>query len=241
MRKNRNFKWAMLASCLLASLLLAGCASTKVEDREMLVTGSIPKPGTIWVYPFAATASELPAESVLAGHPDLDATPQTAVQIAEGQKLGAQMSTELVIDILNLGMPAAVGTADTKPQVNDIVIRGYLISVKDGNELKRVTIGFGDGASDLKTAVEGFQMTTKGLRKLGSGTIDAGGAKSPGGALGLAVLVATHNPAGLIVSSGMSVYGEKTGSSKVEGRAKQTAAEIADVLKKRFQGQGWIN
>ena len=38
----------------------------------------------------------------------------------------------------------------------------------------------------------------------------------------------------------MKVHGEMSGSSKVEGMAKQTAKEIADVLKKRFQEQGWI-
>ena len=39
----------------------------------------------------------------------------------------------------------------------------------------------------------------------------------------------------------MSIYGEKTGKDTVEGRANQSAKEIADVLKKRFQEQGWIN
>ena len=39
----------------------------------------------------------------------------------------------------------------------------------------------------------------------------------------------------------MHVYGEESGSSKVEGRAKATAKEIADQLKHRFQQQGWIN
>jgi hypothetical protein len=53
-------------------------------------------------------------------------------------------------------------------------------------------------------------------------------------------LIATHNPAGLIISTSMKVYGEKTGSSEIGGRAKQTAKEIADVLKQRFQEQGWI-
>jgi len=38
----------------------------------------------------------------------------------------------------------------------------------------------------------------------------------------------------------MKAYGEASGSSKVEGRAKAAAEEIADVLKKRFQQQGWI-
>ena len=83
-------------------------------------------------------------------------------------------------------------------------------------------------------------MTAQGLRKLGSGTVDAGGGKSPGAALGVVGLIATANPAGLIISSGMKVYGEASGSSKVEGRAKATAKEIADVLKQRFQQEGWI-
>ncbi|MBP1719194.1 MAG: hypothetical protein H6Q43_2632, partial [Deltaproteobacteria bacterium] len=47
-------------------------------------------------------------------------------------------------------------------------------------------------------------------------------------------------PAGLIVGTGVKVYKEKSGSSTVEGRAKETAQEISDVLKKRFQEQGWI-
>ena len=56
----------------------------------------------------------------------------------------------------------------------------------------------------------------------------------------LEIRFATGNPAGLIVSTGMKLYGEETGSSKLEGRAKATAKEIADQLKPRFQEQGWI-
>jgi hypothetical protein len=57
----------------------------------------------------------------------------------------------------------------------------------------------------------------------------------------VAGFLATKNPAGLIISGGMKLHGEESGSSKVEGRAKQTAKEIAEVLKQRFQEQGWIN
>jgi len=93
----------------------------------------------------------------------------------------------------------------------------------------------------LRTAVEGFQVTAQGMRKIGSGTLDSGSGKTPGAAVGLATLLATHNPAGLIISTGVKAYGEKSGKSTVEGRANQTAKEIADVLKKRFQQEGWIN
>ncbi|MCK7497245.1 MAG: hypothetical protein MZW92_45245 [Comamonadaceae bacterium] len=58
--------------------------------------------------------------------------------------------------------------------------------------------------------------------------------------MGAAAFIATANPAGLIISTGMKAYGEMSGKSKVEGRADQTAKEIADVLKERFQEQGWI-
>ena len=236
-----NFKSMSLAACLFAALFAAGCASTSVTDQHQLVTGKLPQPGNIWVYDFAVTAAEVPAESALAGHPDLDATPQTPEQIAEGRKLGSQIATELVAQINQLGMPAEVASPGTKPQLNDLVIRGYFLSIQKGNEAERVAIGFGKGASDLKTVVEGFQMTATGLRKIGSGDVNAGGGKSPGAAVGLAGLIATHNPAGLIISGGMHVYGEESGSSTVEGRAKQTAKEIADQLKVRFQEQGWIN
>ncbi len=236
-----SMKIATFIACLFVLVVITGCASTQVTDRQQLVTGQIPKPGTIWVYDFAATAADVPAESALAGRPDLDTTPPTPEQVAEGRKLGSEVAAELVTDIRTLGMPAQRAGAETKPQINDLVIHGYFLSIQKGNEAERVAIGFGKGESDLKTAVEGFQMTATGLRKIGSGDLNASGAKSPGASLGVIGLIATHNPAGLIISGGMHVYGEESGSAKVEGRAKQTAQEIADQLKIRFQEQGWIN
>jgi hypothetical protein len=139
-----------------------------------------------------------------------------------------------------MGMPAERASIERKLQINDIVIRGYLLSIDKGSADKRVTVGLGSGTSDLKTAVEGHQMTDRGLRKLGSGTVDSDGSKTPGAGVGLASLLVTGNPVGLIVSGGMKVYGEASGSSKIEGRVKQTVNEIADQIRLRFEEQGWI-
>jgi len=234
----KSASMATIAPCLFAMVVAAGCASTNVTNRDELVTGQIPRPDHILVYDFAATDADVPAESALAGQPSAT---QTAEEIATGRKLGAQIAAELVQQIRGMGMPAEQASTGTKLQINDLVIRGYLLSIQEGSTAKRLAIGFGSGASELRTAVEGYQMTAKGLRKLGSGILDAGGNKTPGAALGVVALIATGNPAGLIISSGMKVYGEESGSSKVEGRAKQTAKEIADVLKQRFQEQGWIS
>jgi hypothetical protein len=227
--------------CVLALAVAAGCASTEVKDRHEYMGGKIPRPHHIWVHDFAATPAEVPADSALAGQHSAHATPQTAEEIALGRKVGAEIATALVEEIFNMGMLAKKASSDTKPEVNDLVIRGYLISVDEGDATKRVAIGFGSGASHLTTAVEGFQMTAQGLRKLGSGTVGAGGGKTPGGAVGVAALIVTGNPVGLIVGGGAKAYGEYSGSSKIEGRAKATAKEIAEKMKPKFQEQGWID
>jgi hypothetical protein len=234
-------KISTIVICVFAMIMVAGCASTKVTEREQYATGQFPRPANIWVYDFAATPADVPADSWLADQNVSHDTPQTAEQIATGRQLGSEIAVELVEQIHAMGMPAAKASPGMTPQINDIVIRGYLLSIKEGDAAKRVTVGLGAGASELRTAVEGFQMTAQGMRKLGSGTLDSGSGKTPGAAVGLATLLATHNPAGLIVGTGAKVYGEKSGKSTVEGRAKQTAKEIADVLKKRFQEEGWIN
>src|SRR6185503_7206475 len=138
------------------------------------------------------------------------------------------------------GLPAQRGVAGTPLQANDILIRGYLVSVEKGSTAKRMTIGFGSGGSELTTFVEGFQMTPQGLRKLGSGTLGAEGSKGPGAAVGGAGWLITGSPIGLAVSGGMKLYGEASGSATVEGRAKQTAKELAERIKVRFQEEGWI-
>ena len=237
--KTKNLLKLSLAGCV--SLLLAGCASTKVSNQEELVTGKLPRPAHIWVYDFVAHPGDVPPDSMLAGESNVDTTATAADKIDEGKKLGAEIAKQLAQEIRNLGMPGERAMPSTKPQLNDIVLRGYLLSIKEGSAAKRVIVGFGAGGSELRTLVEGFQVTSQGQRKLGSGTLDSGGNKTPGAALGVASFLATANPAGLIVSSGMKVYGEASGKDTIEGRAKATSKEIADLLKKRFQQQGWIN
>jgi hypothetical protein len=226
---------------LLATLPLGVHASTKVTDRNEIVVGEIPRPAKIWVYDFSATASDVPAESALSGQVATASQPQSADQIAAGRQLGAEIASDLVEDINAMGMTAQRPTADTQPALNDLVIRGHLVSEAQGDEKKRVIVGFGAGESELKVAVEGFQVTANGLRRLGSGDTDSKGGRSPGVGVGLLSDVVTHNPLGLIVSTGMKVHEEKSGSGKLEGRAKDTAKKIADVLEQRFKEQGWID
>jgi hypothetical protein len=60
------------------------------------------------------------------------------------------------------------------------MLPAYVLSFAEGSAAERVGIGFGSGASEVKTVVEGFQMTATGLRKLGSGSVEVGGSTTPG-------------------------------------------------------------
>jgi Domain of unknown function (DUF4410) len=229
-----------ITACLLALVVAAGCASTKVTDRQPVATERLPRPDHILVYDFVATPNDVPAQSALADHASVQRKPQTAEQIATGRRVGAEIATHLVNEIRGMGLPAERASTSTKPQINDILIQGYLLSVQEGSAAERMAIGFGAGASDLRVAVEGYQMTAQGPRKLGSGKVESGGGRGPGGAVPLGVAIATGNPLGLIVTSGIKVYGEASGSSKIDGRADQTAKAIGNQLRPRFQQQGWI-
>ena len=142
--------------------------------------------------------------------------------------------------IEEMGLLALEGSQESLPKPNDLMIIGFLGAVEEGSTAKRLTLGFGSGSAELTTAVEGYQMTNKGPRLLGSGKLDSAGGKTPGLIVPLAVLAATANPIGLIVVGGMKVAGEMSGRSKVEGSAKRTAETIAEQLQIKFKEQGWI-
>ena len=92
----------------------------------------------------------------------------------------------------------------------------------------------------MKAVVTGYRATPQGLRALGSGEVEAGSGKLPGGAVPLVITVATANPLGLAVAGAAKTYGEVSGSETIEGAARRTAREIAEKIQLTAERQGWI-
>ncbi len=82
-------------------------------------------------------------------------------------------------------------------------------SINEGDRTKRVIIGFRRGSGELKTHVEGYLVTQRGNRLLGSRQIDTAGAKKPGLLVPGIVTAVTANPASLVVSSVLNIRGER--------------------------------
>jgi len=219
---------------LVSVLLVSSCVTTSGElapvttgrtlapvatSRELAANEQLPRPNHIWVYDLAPTSSA-------------NASVQT--------EIGREIASGLVSSIRQMGLSAEPGSPTTTMQTTDIVLKGSIVSVDEGSSAERVAIGFGSGGSELKVQVEGYQVTPQGLRRLGGGTGEAAGSKTPGAAFGAVAAIATGNPAGLIISTGMKAYGEASGSSKVEGRTQQIVEEISERLRTRFLQEGWI-
>ena len=229
------------ALCLLALMVAVGCASTEVTKRESKIGAEkLVKADRIYVYPFAATQADIPSWATGAQHLAPPKEPPTPEELEVGRQLGALVAKELVEEIINMGLVAVEGSQQSLPKPNDLMIIGYFGAVEEGSTLKRLTLGFGTGAAELTTAVEGYQMTKTGPRLLGSGQLESGGGKAPGLIVPIAVLAATANPIGLIVMGGVKAEGEISGRTKIEGSAKRTAEAIAEQLEIKFKEHGWI-
>lgn len=227
--------------CVVALMMAVGCASTEVSKRDYkLGKEKIAKPERIYVYPFAATTADIPTWSVSKGRYSESSTPQTPEQLEVGRTLGVLVQKELVTEIQKMGLSALEGGQKTVPRINDIQLIGYFEAAEEGSTLKRLTLGFGSGAAELTTAVEGYQMTSEGPRHLGSAQLQSGGSKMPGLMVPLTIVAVTTNPIGLLVMGSVKAHGELTGRTKLEGAAKRTAEAIAEQLEVRFKEQGWI-
>ncbi len=227
------------ATCLLALVFVAGCTSTDVSDRQRYEGPPLPRPDRIIIHDFTADPADVPANSPFAAQLTA-APPPTPEQDELSRKVGAEIAKDLVADLQGMGLPAVLAEGQPPPQVNDIVIRGYFVSVNAGSATERVLLGFGAGDAEVHAAVEGYQMTAQGLRPLGRGQVRSGGGNMPGMVLPVAVLAATANPIGLIVGGAIKATGEATGETTIEGTARRTADAISAQLREAAQRQGWI-
>lgn len=224
-----------LVACLIAVVVLSGCAWGPVDYPQLGVNQAPHRPTNVFVYNFAATIEDVSVSAPLAAR--LSTRPAlSAQQVAMERQLGAEMSAQLVEAIRAMGLRAEHASPEMTPQVNDIVVRGYLVSIRKAQATQRFAVGLDPEASDFAVAVENFQIMPQGYgRSLGTGSV-TDGERALGAAVG-----AAENPAGHIVASAMKNETEANRSAKIEMWSRNAVAEIADRLKARFQEQGWIN
>jgi hypothetical protein len=228
---------ALLATML---LVLACAPKTRIVGREPYEGEKLPRPDRILVYDFAARAADLPPWSEAAKTYQGREAAATDDEVEVARKLGYQMTKELVSRIDEMGLTVKRSIDPSEPQPGDIALVGFLGSVDEGSGFKRVVLGFGSGAPEITSHLEGYLATEEGFRKLGSGRAQAGKKKTPGAVVPIIVAIVTKNPIGLIVTAPIKITGEMTGRTTLEGAGEQMAEQIAKELEPRFREQGWL-
>jgi len=219
---------------------LSGCGRTSVESVDVKAGGP-PRPQLIVVHDFAVSASAVALDGAI-GARALEAVkgePEVQAHLRIGEEVAKILTESLVKEIGKLGIPTVAAAGPTPVTGPSLQIEGQFLTVDQGNRLRRAVIGFGAGASEVRTMVQVFETTSEGRRLVEDFYTTAKSSRKPGfgpvAGAGAAISTAATSAA---VSSGVGLA--TAHSQTVEGDARNTADEIVKMLKKFFAEQGWI-
>jgi hypothetical protein len=222
----------------------AGCAPTAVQQENM-DTAQLAKPSLILVYDFAVTPQEVELDTGLSAdimqqYKQHKGETRSAQEIKVGHKVADALAEELVKKIRSFGLWAERGFGLPHGNSKDLLIKGQLLSVDEGNRTERVVIGLGAGRTRVQANVQVYEMTPEGKKEVDTlrGTAKSGYKPGMGEMMGLGAL-SGHLLASTLVSGTLSATSEMT-SATVEADAKRLAEKVAADLGKFFVDQGWI-
>src|SRR5262245_29649116 len=225
----------------LAVATIAACARTSVENVSSRAIG-LPKPQLIVVHDFGVSAGDVALDSGVGARLKLmmRETPAAEEELKIGREVARIVTENLVKEISKLGLPAVPATAGSGPVSGPTLsIEGHFVSVDEGNRLRRMVVGFGAGASEVRTLVQVYETTSEGRRLVEDFYTTVKSSLKPGmGPMAGVGAAAGRAASSAALSGGIGIATER--SQGVDGDAKHTAEQITLTLKKFFVEQGWI-
>jgi len=237
-----KIRFGLLTFIMLA--VAAGCAPTKVQQKDMTVT-RLPRPDRILVYDFAVSPDEVKLDTGLSAdimhkYEEHKGTSRTAEEIKVGHKVADALAEELVKKIRSYGLMAerAFGLPSGKGKI--LMVKGQLLSIDEGNRTERVAIGLGAGRTSVQANVQVYELTAQGMQQVDTlrGTAKSGGKPGMAEMMGVGA-IAGHLLASTVVSGALAGGTEMT-SATVEADGKRLAENIAQDLGQFFIDQAWI-
>ena len=166
-------------------------------------------------------------------------TPEAEEELRIAQEVARIVTENLVKEIRKLGIPAVPASAASPVAGPTLSVEGQFLSIDQGNRTRRMIVGFGAGASEVRTLIQVYQVTNEGRRLVEDFYTTVKSSRKPGmGPMVGVGAAAGRAAASAAVSGGVGLATER--SQTVESDASHTATEIAKVLAKFFAEQGWI-
>jgi hypothetical protein len=224
----------------LAFALAIGCARTSVQGVQVMAS-DLPRPSMIVVYPFVTSGATVALNSGLLSRAlaAVQATPEEQEREKVAQQVTEILTQKLVKRIQDLGMPAQPSSAVMPAQGSILAIEGHILSIDEGNPTRRMLIGLGAGASEVRTLVQVYAVTGGSRRLVEDFYTTVKSSRKPGMAETMGMGAAAGRAAeSAAVSVGVTALTAQ--SQTVEGDAEAAAKAIAKQLAKFFAQQGWI-
>jgi hypothetical protein len=221
-----------------ALVLCVGCAAARVENVQKAEVRTLPRPARVVVFDFDTGSADVRVVS----SPGRTVSRAVGLTAEEpdllGEAVADTLASRLVEQITALGFPAVRAAGTDPPALNDLVVMGQFVRIDEGSKTQRFVIGFGLGATELRTQVEIFQVTAAGWQPVQQFDTVAAGSRLPGAAFFVAGGAAAGTVAtSAIISSGVGVLRELRAS--IDADAGRTSEEITQKLSALSSAQGW--
>jgi hypothetical protein len=224
-------------------LLIAGCASTNVQDTYEVANTGMSTPNPVLIYNFAVNPQDVQQNSSIFAKVErnIENKSQTAEEIQLGREVADAMATELTQKIAALGLNPERADQSLRPTQGSILITGYFVDINEGNRLQRNVIGLGMGQSRLDSKVRVLAPSPSGYRELIAFDAHADSGDMPGAAVMGPTGAAANAGTAAVIATNAVAGGVKSYKSDSAQQAKKMADKIAAQLAQYFAQQGWIN
>lgn len=86
-------------------------------------------------------------------------TPKGEQELKTGREVARVVTERLVKEIDALGIPAVAASAARPTAGPTTDITGHFVSIDEGNRMQPAVVGFGAGASEVRTFVQVYETT----------------------------------------------------------------------------------
>lgn len=241
---------AMVAIACVAALMAGGVTHAQSAPQKLLVgdtqveivasykgPDALPKPDKILIYNFAVPAEVVTMDQSAAARlqrrrlqrrgADADSSPE-----ALAEQVQIAFAKTLVGEFQKAALPAGTAPAeDAAIPPHTLLVHGEFTAINQGNKTKRMMIGFGRGASDVKAHVTVSLTNDAQPVVLSEFNLKSNSGKRPGAA-------ATMGVGSVAVGAAAGGVGDRKAS--VEADTSRMAKAVAKQIKEVMISQKWI-
>ncbi len=151
--RSRGIRVATAPVAGLAALALLACASAGVSNtRRYVPEDKVERPSVILVYDFAVSAGDVTVDTT---GPSFASGPGSPAERSElGVAVSQGLAQALVEELGKRSIAARRADRRTSPPLHALLVKGQFLTVDEGDASKRMTVGFGAGASELHVEVQ---------------------------------------------------------------------------------------